>query len=182
MGKNGDLLGTGSDESAVYVGRLLTSSDDASGYAQYRKTNTAGFFVHVPIEDADIFRIVLFPNTDYLYSIEIEIEGEFWRLTRGDDNNSGASQGYYYFVPPIASNNDVVWFELQGADTLESFQILDEDTFNIAGNEFFAPSYWTTFDKVKNPITFGVEMVQVTHNGIPVTNNGIPVTHRRNRL
>ena len=180
LGLNMRLGGkTKGGSSSVYTGKLLTSSSDGSGYAMYRKTGTGGFFVHVPIEDADDFTISLFPNTDYLYGISTEIGGVKYSLTRADDTDSGASQGYYYLVPENAPNQNTVWFELLGGDTLESFTILDEETYNIVGNEFFSPNYWTTFDKVKNPVTFGIAVTNVTHNGDIVTHNGAPITHTR---
>ena len=163
-------LGLGSRSSSgganvVYEGLLTSSSSDGSGYVHYRKTGTAGFFVHVLLADADIFRITLFPGTDYLYTIEAKISGEWWKLNRDDDTGSGASSGYYYLVSKSASNINTVWFELQGGDTLSSFQILDEETFNIVGNEFFSPNYWSTYDKVKNPITFGIVTTAIDSNG-----------------
>ena len=179
LGGKGSASG---DANVVYTGRLLTSSDDGSGYAKYRTTGTAGFFVNVPIEEASIFNIRLFEGTDYLFTIESEIDGTQWKLNRDDATGSGASSGWYYLVPPLSTNVNTVWFELQGADTLESFQILDEETFNIVGNEFFSPNYWTTYDKVKNPITFGIEVVEVTNNGEAVTHNGSKLTYTRKGL
>ena len=139
----------------AYRGLITTTSADGSGYAQYRKTGTAGFFVNVPIEDADVFVIKLLEGTDYLYTLETEVNGVMWKLNRNDPTNSGASQGYYYFVSPADDNINTVYFELQDDDTLAAFTILDEETYIIVGNEFFSPNFWVTFDKTRNPITFG---------------------------